>query len=454
MQEVQFSGNAFVLASKSQPLDATTPAASAQVRRCQVALVLTHHHTSPAPIHIAPTLHQPLPQVIKALVDACGSASAPAPAPEAKPPAPAPAAPPPAAEAADVVSELDQLRAPATPAPPAPPPADEITTQESQEAELARLVAKKELLELATQDKWLYLQKHHETVAKDPLRATHKANWEAVPLMHIPRIIAAISTTPAAPGGDGPGAKQPDGACRRPQSLQRFKRVVQQSNMAMQLLERVNDMLEKGKAGGPGAPAGNGGGGNGGAAGGGAAGGGGGAAAPDAEAARAQASAAAAAALQQQQLQQQQAAQQQQQAQQQAAYVQAYQMGLQAAQPGQQPYMYAYAWAPGAPGAPAGSPAGSLSALPPGAVVYPGQQPHMAVAMVQKRIGNKIVQVPTYVQAPPGAQYAYAPWPNAAYAAAAPGMAPQQPPGALPQSGSLGRAPPPAPPQQSSIKRR
>jgi len=48
--------------------------------------------------------------------------------------------------------------------------------------------------------------------------------------MHVPRIIAAISNPPPPP-------KLPPGSQsnRRPQAMVRFKRVVQQSSMAMQV---------------------------------------------------------------------------------------------------------------------------------------------------------------------------------------------------------------------------
>jgi hypothetical protein len=101
--------------------------------------------------------------------------------------------------------------------------------------------------------KWLYIQKHVETVAQDPLRKK-QSGWDSVPLMTIPRIIAAISNPPppppqpaasSVPGPDGtPVAVTPP---RRPQTLHRFKRVVEQSTLAMQLLGRVNDVLQSRK---------------------------------------------------------------------------------------------------------------------------------------------------------------------------------------------------------------
>ena len=87
---------------------------------------------------------------------------------------------------------------------------------------------------------------------QDPLRPK-QSGWDAIPLMHVPRIIAAISNPPPPPlrtvryGPDGvtplpPGASPTS----RPQTMVRFKRVVQQSAMAMQLLNRVNDALQVG----------------------------------------------------------------------------------------------------------------------------------------------------------------------------------------------------------------
>ncbi|KAG1676077.1 hypothetical protein FOA52_014942 [Chlamydomonas sp. UWO 241] len=84
---------------------------------------------------------------------------------------------------------------------------------------------------------FLYIKKHNETVAKDPLRS--KAKWESIPLMHVPRIIAAISNPPPPPNS----ASKDGSPTRRPQTMMRFKRVVQQSSMAMHLLNRVNDAL-------------------------------------------------------------------------------------------------------------------------------------------------------------------------------------------------------------------
>ena len=88
--------------------------------------------------------------------------------------------------------------------------------------------------------------------SQDPLRPK-QSGWDAIPLMHVPRIIAAISNPPPPPlrtvryGPDGvtplpPGASPTS----RPQTMVRFKRVVQQSAMAMQLLNRVNDALQVG----------------------------------------------------------------------------------------------------------------------------------------------------------------------------------------------------------------
>lgn len=89
---------------------------------------------------------------------------------------------------------------------------------------------------------------------RDPLRS--KKGWDTVPLMHVPRIIAAISNPPPAPpkregSAGGAGGGQPTA---RPQTLHRFKRVVEQSNMAMQLLNRVNDALQAGPSRGASEP--------------------------------------------------------------------------------------------------------------------------------------------------------------------------------------------------------
>lgn len=310
-------------------------------------------------------------------------------------PATEPAAPHDDDKAAEVVSAVDKLAAAApaaaaaaAAAPPPPPP--EIHTAESAEAEAAKAKAKADVEAAYKQEKWLYLQKHVETIAKDPLRAGRKTGWDTIPLMHIPRIIAAISNPPAPPqavevavagaaGAEGPEA--PGTVCRRPQSLQRFKRVVEQSNMAMQLLTRVNEVLEKGKASSD---------------------------AADSGATAARAGQATVAAAQQQQLEQQQQEQlqlqqqQQMQMQQQAAYQQAYQAGL------QQSSAYAAYYQYGAQSGHMGMPApGAMPGMP---YYPPGYQPAgfaappgLVATMVQKKVGNKVVYIPAYTTAsPPG----------------------------------------------------
>ena len=119
----------------------------------------------------------------------------------------------------------------------------EIVTRESELAEASRKRAALEqnMADKDSSSKWLYLKKHQDTVAQDPLRS-QKVGWDAVPLMNIPRIIAAISNPPPPPPPEW-GAPGGEGGVKRPQTLHRFRRVVEQSNMAMQLLGRVNDVL-------------------------------------------------------------------------------------------------------------------------------------------------------------------------------------------------------------------
>ena len=78
---------------------------------------------------------------------------------------------------------------------PPPLPTFDIRTEENPEVMQRRLEdLKLDIKALQPESKWLYVQKHVETVQKDPLRKP--AEWGNVPLMNIPRVIAAISSPP------------------------------------------------------------------------------------------------------------------------------------------------------------------------------------------------------------------------------------------------------------------
>ncbi|GAX75982.1 hypothetical protein CEUSTIGMA_g3425.t1 [Chlamydomonas eustigma] len=148
-------------------------------------------------------------------------------------------------ETAPLLKRIDQLEEEVKhPVAQVPQPDVEIKTKanEAVEAEDAEERAKKEAaLKETGKKKWMFVQKHLETIAQDPLRPK-KNGWDSIPLMHVPRIIAAISNPPPPPARDPESGGGPP--TRRPQNMVRFKRVVQQSAMAMQLLNRVNDALQ------------------------------------------------------------------------------------------------------------------------------------------------------------------------------------------------------------------
>ncbi|KAG2436697.1 hypothetical protein HXX76_006225 [Chlamydomonas incerta] len=166
-----------------------------------------------------------------------------------------------AAVVADLVALREEEEARAAAPPPAAPAEGEIKTLEGPEAIQKRVEAlQKELHAMHPDSKWIYVAKHVETLSKDPLRPKSGAWHENVPIMNIPRIIAAISSPPppppTGPTADGKGAPagvDADGKPLRPQVMHRFKRVVDQSAMAMQLLNRVQGVLQPGGGGGGGA---------------------------------------------------------------------------------------------------------------------------------------------------------------------------------------------------------
>lgn len=59
------------------------------------------------------------------------------------------------------------------------------------------------------------MQKHQETIGRDPLRPKADA-WQKVPIMNIPRIIAAISSPPPPPPSSAAGLDA-EGKPLRPQ---------------------------------------------------------------------------------------------------------------------------------------------------------------------------------------------------------------------------------------------
>ncbi|EFJ43577.1 hypothetical protein VOLCADRAFT_96185 [Volvox carteri f. nagariensis] len=176
------------------------------------------------------------------------------------------------AEAAAVMADVAALRdeeeqRAAAPAPPGPA-SGEIRTLEDPDAIRKRVEmlqqspmadlnsgagSWEELKQLHPDTKWLYVAKHQETIGRDPLRPKADA-WQKVPIMNIPRIIAAISSPPPPPPpGDGSsagGGLTAEGKPKRPQVMHRFRRVVDQSTMAMNLLNRVQDVLHNGPGGG------------------------------------------------------------------------------------------------------------------------------------------------------------------------------------------------------------
>ncbi|GLI66638.1 hypothetical protein VaNZ11_010474 [Volvox africanus] len=168
------------------------------------------------------------------------------------------------AEAAAVMADVEALRDEeeqrAAAPPPSVPASGEIRTLEDPEAIRKRVeMLQEELKQLHPDTRWLYVQKHQETIGRDPLRPKTDA-WQKVPIMNIPRIIAAISSPPPPPPGDSSGGGLlPDGKPKRPQVMHRFKRVADQSTMAMNLLNRVQDVLHNGPpsggaSAGPGSP--------------------------------------------------------------------------------------------------------------------------------------------------------------------------------------------------------
>ncbi|KAF5833894.1 hypothetical protein DUNSADRAFT_9641 [Dunaliella salina] len=110
-------------------------------------------------------------------------------------------------------------------------PKESIVTAESAEGE----AAKRQLHEQASKDH----AQHADTIAQDPLRAKAASGWDNVPLTDIPRLLAAMSNPPPPP----PPMDNNGGAQKRPQTMQRFRRVVDQSNMAVRLLGRVGSEL-------------------------------------------------------------------------------------------------------------------------------------------------------------------------------------------------------------------
>lgn len=95
----------------------------------------------------------------------------------------------------------------------------------------------------AAHQRWVDLLRHTETVAKDPLRPRTMPHTD-MPLSSINKLISVILKPPPPPavrmGGMGGRDGVPGAAgIHRPQALQRFKRVMQQSKMAVQLLGRV-----------------------------------------------------------------------------------------------------------------------------------------------------------------------------------------------------------------------
>jgi len=111
-------------------------------------------------------------------------------------------------------------------------------TAESAEGEAAKRRLQEQASKDRAQDKWLFLQKHADTIAQDPLRPKAASGWDNVPLTDIPRLLAAISNPPPPPPTNNNA-----GAQKRPQTMQRFRRVVDQSNMAVRLLGRVGSEL-------------------------------------------------------------------------------------------------------------------------------------------------------------------------------------------------------------------
>ncbi|GLC42496.1 hypothetical protein PLESTF_000760700 [Pleodorina starrii] len=165
------------------------------------------------------------------------------------------------ADAAAVMADVAALRDEEEQRAAAPPPAvltsGEIRTLEDPDAIRKRVeMLQEELKQLHPDTRWLYVAKHAETIGRDPLRPKADA-WTKVPIMNIPRIIAAISSPPPPPppgDGAGPGGAglAADGKPRRPQVMHRFKRVADQSTIAMNLLNRVQDVLHSGQGSGGG----------------------------------------------------------------------------------------------------------------------------------------------------------------------------------------------------------